>query len=76
MRDLHDPSGPRDQTDHAAGDFRRLHSIRNQLSIIVGFCDLLLNDVPSSDRRHADLLEIKKAADTAMSLLEERRDTL
>ena len=52
---------------------RRLHDVRNQLSIIVGFCDLLLGEVPQHDRKHADLLEISKAAQAAIALLEDVR---
>lgn len=52
---------------------RRLHDIRNQLSIIIGFCDLLLEDIPEHDRKHADLLEVSNAANTAIALLEDGR---
>jgi len=52
---------------------RRLHDVRNQLSIIVGFCDLLLGEIPEHDRKHADLLEVSKAAQTAIALLEDVR---
>ena len=52
---------------------RRLHDIRNQLSIIVGFCELLLQEIPKHDRKHADLLEVSKAANTAVTLLEDMR---
>jgi hypothetical protein len=54
-------------------DSRRLHDVRNQLSIIVGFCDLLLGEIPEHDRKHADLLEVSKAAQTAIALLEDVR---
>lgn len=53
---------------------RRLHNVRNQLSVIVGFCDLLLGEIPEHDRKHADLLEMRKAAHAAMALLEDARD--
>jgi len=53
-----------------ATESRRLHDVRNQLSIIVGFCDLLLGEIPEHDRKHADLLEISKAAQSAIALLE------
>jgi hypothetical protein len=56
-----------------APESRRLHDVRNQLSIIVGFCDLLLGEVPENDRKHADLLEISKAAQSAIALLEGER---
>lgn len=53
-----------------ATESRRLHDVRNQLSIIIGFCDLLLGEIPEQDRKHADLLEISKAAESAIALLE------
>ena len=62
-----------DKTEHAAGN-RRLHNVRNHLSVILGFCDLLLADIPPGDRRHSDLLEIRKAAVAAIATLEEARE--
>ncbi len=52
---------------------RRLHNVRNQLSVILGFCDLLLVEIPEHDRKHADILEMRKAANAALVLLEEMR---
>ncbi len=57
-------------------DGRRLHHIRNHLSIIIGYCDLLLRELPDSDRKHADILEIRKAATAAAALLEGPSDLL
>ena len=48
-----------------------LHQLQNHLSIIVGFCDLLLADMPESDRKHADIREIRSAGTAAMALLPE-----
>jgi len=61
---------PQDNTEHVAGERRRLHNVRNHLSIILGFCDLLLAEIPDTDRKHADLLEIRKAAAAASAILE------
>ncbi len=52
----------------------RLHNIRNHLSVIVGFCDLLLGEIPESDRKHADILEMRKSAQAAIALLEDMRE--
>ena len=46
-----------------------LHQLRNHLSIIVGFCDLLMDEMPEGDAAHADLAEIRKAGDAAMALI-------
>ena len=68
---MSDQTGPpKDNPEHPAGDRRRLHNVRNHLSIILGFCDLLIAEIPDTDRKHADLLEIRKAAVAASALLE------
>ena len=48
-----------------------IHRFKNHLSIIVGFCDLLLAEAPEADARRADLAEIQKAAYAAMALMPE-----
>jgi hypothetical protein len=48
-----------------------LHALKNQLSIVVGFSDLLYSDTPPEDPRHADLGEIRKAARAAMAIIPE-----
>jgi two-component system cell cycle sensor histidine kinase/response regulator CckA len=45
------------------------HDLNNQLSIILGFCELLLETTPDEDPRRSDILEIDKAARTATSLV-------
>jgi hypothetical protein len=51
-----------------------VHQIRNYLSVIVGFCDLLLDEYPESDRKRSDIVEIHKAATAAMTLLQGAAD--
>ena len=48
---------------------RLLHEFNNHLSVIIGFCDLLLNDLPADDPKRADVLEMRKAGDAARALL-------
>ena len=67
------PHAQRVQDGPRVDDRRRLHDIRNQLSIIIGFCDLLLEDTPEHDRKYAELLEVSRAANTAIALLEDMR---
>ncbi len=55
---------------YTLSDSRRMHNVRNHLSVIIGFCDLLLGEIPPSDRKHADILEMRKAAHAAIALLE------
>lgn len=48
-----------------------LHQFKNHLAIIVGFCDLLVDELAEGDPRRDDLLEIHKAGNAAMTLLPE-----
>jgi hypothetical protein len=50
---------------------QRLHNVRNHLSVIIGYCDLLLTELRETDSRHKDILEIRKAAYAAMALLQD-----
>jgi hypothetical protein len=45
-----------------------VHRLKNYLSVVLGFSDLLLQDVPDRDPRHADLMALRQAAQDAMSL--------
>jgi hypothetical protein len=57
--------------DQPSGDSHWLHHVRNHLSVILGYCDLLLGDIPDGDRKHADVLEMREAAQAAIALLED-----
>lgn len=46
-----------------------IHQLKNHLSIIVGFCDLVLADMPPEDPKRADIEEMKKAGRAALDLL-------
>jgi hypothetical protein len=48
-----------------------LHSLRNHIAVVVSFSELLLGELPADDRRHRDVLEIRKAALAAMAMLPE-----
>jgi len=48
-----------------------IHRLKNHIAIIVGYCDLLLAEVPDDDRRRADILEVHKAGRDAMALMPE-----
>ena len=52
-------------------DSALVHEFKNHLSVIVGFCDLLLRDLPEDDPKRADILEMRKAGHTAIALLPE-----
>ena len=46
----------------------RVHRLKNKLAIILGFCELLLEDAPD-DQRKGDLLQIQTAAQNALGQL-------
>ena len=46
-----------------------MHEFKNHPSVIIGFCDLLLRDLPEGDPKRADILEMKKAGQAAIALL-------
>lgn len=46
-----------------------LHRLKNQLAIVLGFSELMLEDTPDTDKRHADLLQIQAAAKAALAEL-------
>ena len=45
------------------------HDMKNQLGIVLGFSDLLLQELDPNDPRRADIQEIHTAASRAMDLL-------
>lgn len=47
----------------------RLHRLKNQLAIILGFCELLLNDLDEHDPRRSDVLRIQTAGKSALAEL-------
>lgn len=51
------------------------HQLRNLLAIVIGYANLLEEEMAPDDRRRADLQEILKAAERAVELLsaEEKR---
>ena len=62
-----DSTGPR--PDQITADSPLLHEFKNHLSVIVGFCDLLLRELPGDDPKRADILEMRKAGHAAIELL-------
>jgi hypothetical protein len=48
------------------------HTLCNQVAIVVGYCELLLDEVPADSPMRADLVEMHKAALTAMKMLQQQ----
>ena len=49
---------------------RFVHDMKNMLGIIIGYSNLLLEDMAADDPRRPDLDEIRKAGDNALVLLD------
>jgi hypothetical protein len=49
------------------------HALKNYIAIILGYADLMLEDMPADDPRLPDLREIHKAATAAVTLLNSHR---
>ncbi|HXH24470.1 MAG TPA: hypothetical protein VNI78_04415 [Vicinamibacterales bacterium] len=47
----------------------QLHALSNQLGVILGFVDLVLSQTPPDDPRRADLVEIRRAAVEAATII-------
>jgi len=45
------------------------HTLCNQVAIVVGYCELLLDEIPPESPLRKDLFEMHKAAVTAMKML-------
>ena len=46
-----------------------VHQLKNHLSIVIGFCDLLLSDLPTDDPKRVDIQEVRKAGQAALDLI-------
>lgn len=56
-----------------SGDGSIRHDFKNQLAIIRGFAEMLLQEAGTDDPRRSDFEEIRKAADAALGLLRQLR---
>lgn len=50
-------------------DSVKIHRLKNQLAIILGFSELLLEELAEGDQRRTDLLQIQQAAKSALAEL-------
>jgi hypothetical protein len=48
-----------------------IHSLKNHICIIVGFCELMLTELPVDDPCRKDLTQIYRAAKEAMAIMPE-----
>jgi hypothetical protein len=47
----------------------RVHRLKNQLAIILGFCELLLSEMAQDDPHRADVVRIQDAGKSALGEL-------
>ena len=47
-----------------------VHDMKNYLGIVIGYANLLLEDMPADDPRRADVDEIRRAGNAALARLE------
>ncbi len=52
-----------------ADEPRVVHDMKNQLGIVLGYCDLLLESTSETDSRRRDYQEMRKAALNVLALL-------
>jgi signal transduction histidine kinase len=50
-----------------------VHELSNHLTVIIGFAELLLENLGDDDERRADILEIRAAAEAALALIPQLR---
>lgn len=50
-------------------DPARVHRLKNKLAIILGFCELLLSEMPEDNPQRADVAQIYDAAKSALAEL-------
>ena len=62
------PSSPRNPPETTENS-PVLHELKNHLSVIVGYCDLLLRSMPADDRTRSDIVEMHTAGQAAIELL-------
>lgn len=53
-----------------------VHRLTNQLSIVLGFCELVLTEMDEDDRHRPDILQIQQAGRTALAILRDQAVTV
>ena len=53
----------------ATQEDKALHDLNNQLAIILGFCEVLLDGMDATDVRREDVIEIMNAATAAQAIV-------
>jgi hypothetical protein len=69
------PVAPHREAIAVADDTDFEHSLKNYIAIILGYADLVLEDMAPDDPRLPDMREIHKAATAAVALLNDHRSS-
>ena len=51
-------------------DGKFVHDMKNMLGIIIGYSNLLLDEIPADDPKRPDVEEIRKAGERALVILD------
>jgi len=51
-------------------DRKFVHDMKNMLGIVIGYSNLLLDEIPADDPKRGDVDEIRKAGENALALLD------
>lgn len=51
-------------------DSKFVHDMKNMLGIILGYSNLLLDEIPADDPKRPDVEEIRKAGERALAILD------
>jgi hypothetical protein len=62
-------SNSHERKEHVRIEPEVLHALSNQLSVILGFVEIVIGQTPTDDPRRGDLLEIRDAAVAAAELI-------
>ena len=49
-----------------------IHRLKNQLAIVLGFCELVLTEMTGDDPHRDDLVQIQKAGHAALEILRDQ----
>lgn len=52
-------------------DVKFVHDMKNLLGIVIGYSNLMLDEMPADDPKRGDLDEIRKAGEGAIVLLDD-----
>ncbi|MEO5741967.1 MAG: hypothetical protein ABIS29_15375 [Vicinamibacterales bacterium] len=52
-------------------DRKFVHDMKNLMGVIIGYSNLLLDDMPADDPKRLDVVEILKAGESAVVLLKD-----